>query len=186
MQCLHEPAGLENHAEGELWSRLHGAESHCTPGLCRLCCVPTNVPGRLSQGCPRELLLVLPHLFEKEGYLTKVLGFANAITMTNSSLSDAYPYYLPLGTDMPVGVRPNCSPCLKRTMDIFQAAASNTTQPVSRTYITAAQQIDLACGPDFVPETIAYKASASPRSTDSRIAFSPVLAIFLLAVAFFQ
>jgi hypothetical protein len=71
-------------------------------------------------------------------------------------------------------------------MNIFQAAASNSTQPVSRTYITAAQQIDLACGPDFVPETIEYKASASSRSADSRFAFSPLLAGILLAIAFFR
>jgi hypothetical protein len=128
-------------------------------------------------------LFVLTAPSQTDRLLTKYLGFANAITMTNSSLSDAYPYYLPLGIDMPVGVRPSCSSCLKKTMNIFQAAASNTTQLASKTYVTAAQQIDLACGPDFVPETIEYKTSASPRSVDSRAAFSPFLALLILAIA---
>jgi hypothetical protein len=105
--------------------------------------------------------------------------------MTNSSLSDAYPYYLPLGTDMPVGVRPSCSSCLKKTMNIFQSAASNNTQLVSRTYITAAQQIDMACGPDFVPETIEYKASSSASRlyADSQVSFAPILTLLLMAAA---
>jgi hypothetical protein len=70
-------------------------------------------------------------------------------------------------------------------MIIFQAAASNSTQLVSKTYVTAAQQIDLACGPDFVPETIEYKA-ASSRSIDSQAAFSPFLALLLMAIAFLR
>ncbi|KAF2427358.1 hypothetical protein EJ08DRAFT_593014 [Tothia fuscella] len=106
--------------------------------------------------------------------------FASAITMTNSSLSDAYPYYLPLGTDMPVGVRPTCGSCLRNTMSIFQSAASNTTQPASRTYMTAAEQVNVACGPDYVRASIDFKASGAG---GLRTNLSPWLAILVVFFA---
>lgn len=184
MQCLYEFTSLQAHAQRKLWKRLYSTEPHCTPSLDRPRGLPADVPGRLSQRSKGELLYVsqITHSWTETDQTRS--GFANAITMTNSSLSDAYPYYLPLGTDMPVGVRPSCSPCLKNTMTIFQAAASNSTQPVSRTYITAAQQINLACGPEYVPESVEYKASsARGRSADSRAALSPILVILLMVLA---
>jgi hypothetical protein len=69
-------------------------------------------------------------------------------------------------------------------MTIFQGAASNQTQPVSRTYITAAQQINMACGPDYVPETIEYKpTSGSGRAADLRATLSSMVALLIMVVA---
>ena len=81
------------------------------------------------------------------------LGFADAITNT-SSPTDSYIYYLPLGIALPGGARPTCSQCLNKTMAIFANAASNASQPISANYISAAQEIDLGCGPNFVNATI--------------------------------
>ncbi|KAF2399521.1 hypothetical protein EJ06DRAFT_522411 [Trichodelitschia bisporula] len=82
--------------------------------------------------------------------------FANAITLTNTtSLADAYPYYLALGTDLPGAVRPTCSNCLKNTMSIFAGAAGNQSQPISHTYRPAAEQINMGCGPGWVQESVA-------------------------------
>ena len=89
------------------------------------------------------------------------LGFANAITNA-SAVTDSYPYYLPLGVSLPGGARPSCSTCLQNTMSIFSSFAGNTTQPISRTYSNAAQQLEINCGPTFVNQSATpLKAAAS-------------------------
>jgi hypothetical protein len=70
-------------------------------------------------------------------------------------------------------------------MNIFQAAASNTTQPISRTYLTAAQQINMACGPDYVRETIEYKNSAGT-SIVSQAMGSSMIGLFIMFITLFQ
>ncbi|QDS71988.1 hypothetical protein FKW77_001574 [Venturia effusa] len=105
--------------------------------------------------------------------------FANAITGTNSTLADVYPYWLPLGTDMPSGFRSTCTTCLKNTMGIFKASAANSTLPISRTYAAAAQLINIGCGPNYVSESIdlrsASSAIASPLSMISLVTLSGML-----------
>jgi hypothetical protein len=79
--------------------------------------------------------------------------FADAITNTTNP-SDSYPYYTALGTDLPAASRPTCNQCLQDTMDSFAGYAANRDQPVSRTYTSTAQQINLGCGPGFVNATV--------------------------------
>jgi len=79
--------------------------------------------------------------------------FADAITNTTNP-SDSYPYYTALGTDLPAASRPTCNKCLQDTMDSFAGYAANRDQPVSRTYTSTAQQINLGCGPNFVNATV--------------------------------
>jgi hypothetical protein len=79
--------------------------------------------------------------------------FADAITNTTNP-SDSYPYYTALGTDLPAASRPTCNKCLQDTMDSFAGYAANRDQPVSRTYTSTAQQINLGCGPSFVNATV--------------------------------
>lgn len=86
--------------------------------------------------------------------------FANAVTNT-SSPTDPYVYYLPLGINLPGGSRPTCDECLVNTMHIFQQAAGNSSQPASGTYVPAAQQIDLSCGPTFVNTSVPLISGAS-------------------------
>ncbi|KAF1814910.1 hypothetical protein P152DRAFT_391388 [Eremomyces bilateralis CBS 781.70] len=109
--------------------------------------------------------------------------YANAITNASSS-TDSYPYYLPLGMTMPGGARPTCNTCLESIMAIFANAAQNGTQPVSQTYASAAKQINLGCGPDFVNTTVTVRTSAA--STPSPLGgIYQVLAFFMLMAYFF-
>lgn len=79
--------------------------------------------------------------------------FADAIT-NSTSPSDSYVYYLPVGIPLPGASKLSCSPCLVGTMNIFQEAASNRSQPINTNYVDAAQMIDIACGPTFANTTL--------------------------------
>lgn len=98
------------------------------------------------------------------------------------SLADAYSYYLPLGNTMPVGNRPSCSDCLKKSMAVYRSYASNTTQPLHDTYTTAAQQVNVACGPDWVSDVV--EASTSD-ATPFRSAYSLGVLLPLVVAALF-
>ncbi|MCJ1336213.1 hypothetical protein MMC09_001489 [Bachmanniomyces sp. S44760] len=93
--------------------------------------------------------------------------FANAVTNT-SSPQDSYPYYLPLGIALPPGqAAPSCDECLKDTMGVFDDAAANQSLPISIHYTDAAQQINGACGANFVNATITPIKGSSPQSKTS-------------------
>ncbi|EEQ86407.2 uncharacterized protein BDCG_01527 [Blastomyces dermatitidis ER-3] len=64
--------------------------------------------------------------------------------------SNAFIYYLPLGMPLPGSSRPTCNKCLQATMQSFSNAATTDNQPISRTYLSAANQINIECGPSFV------------------------------------
>lgn len=86
--------------------------------------------------------------------------FADAVT-NMSNPSDTYAYYLPLGMPLPSGSMLTCSDCLKNTMEIFNKAASNSSQPISKDYSQSAQMINLGCGPQFVNSTIDRSESSA-------------------------
>ncbi|KAL9123650.1 MAG: hypothetical protein Q9217_006937 [Psora testacea] len=97
--------------------------------------------------------------------------YTNAVT-NMSSPTDSYVYYLPLGVDLPAGSMPTCSQCLKDTMDVFSATASNKTQPITLTYVNAAQMVNLQCGPNFVNQSIpgaSGKSAAAINSPSGRV-----------------
>jgi hypothetical protein len=88
--------------------------------------------------------------------------FADAVTNT-SSLEDSYPYFLPLGISLPTDAHPSCSQCTKRVMETFASAASDRSQVISNTYLSAARQLDKSCGPGWIPTHISHgTARASP------------------------
>jgi hypothetical protein len=91
---------------------------------------------------------------------TSAYCFADAITNA-SSPTDSYVYYLPLNTSLPGGSQPTCNACLQNTMAVFDAAAANRSQPVASTYVAAAQQINVNCGPGFVNASIPAAASGA-------------------------
>lgn len=106
-------------------------------------------------------------------------GYANAVTNT-SSITDSYPYYLPLGVPLPGGTRATCNSCLQDAMAIFSSFAGNSTQPVSQTYNGAAQQVGIACGTNFVNQTATpLKAAASMSAVPLTSTFSLVLMLLL-------
>jgi hypothetical protein len=91
--------------------------------------------------------------------------FASAITNRSAPL-DIYTYQLPLGVNLSAGAVPTCDWCLGQTMSVFQAATANRKLPIASTYESAAQQIDLLCGPTFANQTLpnaeVTSAAASP------------------------
>ena len=94
--------------------------------------------------------------------------YSDAVTNT-SSPTNSYVYYLPLGVNLPAGSMPTCSQCLKDTMAMFAATASNKTQPITLTYIDAARMVNLQCGPNFVNQSVpgASSSSSGARATPS-------------------
>lgn len=108
--------------------------------------------------------------------------FANAVT-NSSATTDSYPYYLPVGAEMPGGTRPTCNSCLQDAMAIFASFAGNTTQPISRTYNTAAQQIAISCGTNFVNVTATPLKGAA--STTATATLTPTISLFLMLLLFF-
>ncbi|KAK4635247.1 hypothetical protein CLAFUW4_01182 [Fulvia fulva] len=97
------------------------------------------------------------------GCLTDTDGnycFSNAVTNT-SSPSSSYIYYLPLGVKLPGGARPACNTCLQNTMAIFAETAGNASQPLSQDYGTAAEQVQMICGPQFVDSSIMTSAATT-------------------------
>lgn len=71
-----------------------------------------------------------------------------------TKIDNSYVYYLPLGTPFPGSSRPTCNQCLQSTMEIFAEAAQSKGQPLTKTYIPAAQQINIACGPNFASTAV--------------------------------
>ncbi|KAG4027520.1 hypothetical protein MFRU_029g00440 [Monilinia fructicola] len=75
--------------------------------------------------------------------------YAQAVT-NSSSPTDSYIYYLPLNVSLPGGSQPTCNECLKTTMAVFDQAGSVRTSAIAGTYVQAAGQINVQCGPGFV------------------------------------
>ncbi|KKZ62215.1 hypothetical protein EMCG_03353 [[Emmonsia] crescens] len=79
--------------------------------------------------------------------------FSDALTNTTTP-ANSYIYYLPLGMPLPGSSRLTCNKCLQATMQSFSRAAMADNQPISRTYLPAAQQINIVCGPSFVEAAV--------------------------------
>jgi hypothetical protein len=103
--------------------------------------------------------------------------FANAITNV-SSIADSYPYFLPLGMPLTPGTRPSCSACLKNTMQVFAVGARNSSQLISKTYSQAAEQLNMACGVDWLQVNVPISSSATKFSI-SRAALATLLPAML-------
>ncbi|KAF2867269.1 hypothetical protein BDV95DRAFT_503453 [Massariosphaeria phaeospora] len=107
--------------------------------------------------------------------------FANAVTNTTAT-TDSYPYYLPLGVVMPGGARPTCNSCLQDAMAIFSSFASNSTQPVSQTYNSAAELVGGACGPTFLSKTAIPLKGAAAATT---VSFAPTISLVIMLLLYF-
>ncbi|KAF2823573.1 hypothetical protein CC86DRAFT_457904 [Ophiobolus disseminans] len=108
--------------------------------------------------------------------------FANAVTNTTST-TDSYPYYLPVGQELPAGSRPTCNSCLQDAMAIYAQYGNNVTQPISKTYVSAAQQLSIACGRTFVNVTAAPLRGAATTTHTSQ--FTPTITLILMFVFYF-
>lgn len=86
---------------------------------------------------------------------------------TNHNVADYYVYFLPIGISFPGSSRPTCNECLKATMEVFAESAVIKGQPLAQTYIPAAQQINMGCGPGFVNATVKVGSVSSAGSLTS-------------------
>ncbi len=70
-------------------------------------------------------------------------------------------------------------------MAIFNEAASNKTQPIYGDYASAAQLIDLGCGPGFVNATVPQgKGTSMTSSGTPKPSISPVMALLAMITVF--
>jgi hypothetical protein len=92
-------------------------------------------------------------LFENQDDDTEMYCYAKAAT-NSTDPSDGYLYWLPLGMDYPGSSVPSCNQCTRDTMGIFRDAAADRSQLISKTYLSAAQQINTLCGVNFVDASL--------------------------------
>ncbi|KIW65014.1 hypothetical protein PV04_07306 [Phialophora macrospora] len=78
--------------------------------------------------------------------------------------ADFYPYYTAIGLSMPQTASPSCTQCLKETMRIFASYAENAVQPLAKTYLPCAVQVDKTCGSVFVSTDVKVGSVASPNA----------------------
>ena len=107
--------------------------------------------------------------------------YANAV-MNASAPSSSYVYYLPLGVSLPGGTQPTCDQCLKNTLSIFASYATNSSQPLYTDYGTAAQTIDMTCGPQFAASAVQTGAASS---FSVRTGLTSTTAAFILSAFLF-
>ncbi|KAK4189531.1 hypothetical protein QBC35DRAFT_380104 [Podospora australis] len=116
---------------------------------------------------------------------TSAYCYANAATNRTSPGSN-YMYFLPLNSSLPGSSTPACSYCNQQTMNMYQAATADRRQSIANTYTSAAKQINLVCGPNWVNETLAAEVVRSggvrgvTTSTVLATAVSVVVAFSLL------
>jgi len=105
--------------------------------------------------------------------------FCFSRSATNSTnAADYYVYFLALGMALPASSRPTCNQCLQNTMQVFENEAQYVGQPLTQTYIPAAEQINLGCGPNFANTSVLVGSKAAI-STGSLVGQRPNMAIFI-------
>ncbi|PGG95936.1 hypothetical protein GX51_08070 [Blastomyces parvus] len=107
--------------------------------------------------------------------------FSDSIS-NGTRASNAFVYYLPLGMPLPGSSRPTCSKCLQATMQSFSLAATIDNQPISRTYLSAAQQINIECGPSFVVAAVKLGSENGASATARLIQGSSLFGFNLIGV----
>jgi hypothetical protein len=113
---------------------------------------------------------------------TNAYCYANAVTnLTNPSTT--YFYFLPLNKSLPATTVPACGYCLQQTMNLYQAATADRRQPIANTYVSAAKQANVICGPGFVNETLAAEVIPSRAALAVRVSAWLVMALPLLVGA---
>ncbi|KAF3769874.1 hypothetical protein M406DRAFT_270867, partial [Cryphonectria parasitica EP155] len=91
---------------------------------------------------------------------TSAYCFGDAVT-NSTDPTETYFYFLPLNSTLPGSTVPNCGSCLQDTMSIYHVATANRKQPIANTYVSAAQDVDVICGPTFANTTLAEAMTTS-------------------------
>jgi hypothetical protein len=67
-------------------------------------------------------------------------------------------------------------------MALFAQYGNNVTQPISKTYGSAASQLSIACGRTFVNVTAAPLKAAAPTTS---VSLTPMLTLVLMFILYF-
>ncbi|KAJ2988053.1 hypothetical protein NUW58_g4177 [Xylaria curta] len=108
--------------------------------------------------------------------------FASAVT-NRTTTSNAYLYYLPFNSTLPVDIYPACGSCTQQTMGIYQAATSNRKAEIANTYPRAAEQINSMCGNNFVNTSLAAVVDSGTTTSLYPTSSSSLLLLSFLSVA---
>jgi len=95
---------------------------------------------------------------------TSAYCFADAIT-NSSNPTDSYIYFLPLNISLVGGSQPTCDSCLRNTMSVFEAASSDRSSALASDYVSAAMQVNVNCGPNFVNQSLAAPVVSGSQSS---------------------
>ncbi|KAK5948252.1 hypothetical protein OHC33_010686 [Knufia fluminis] len=104
--------------------------------------------------------------------------------MESSSADDSYPYYTGVGLALPQTSEPQCTTCLKQTMDIFAGYAEKQEQPLSETYLGCATRVNTGCGESFANTQIQSVSKVASTSGTSKLATTSSSGILLVALLF--
>jgi hypothetical protein len=94
--------------------------------------------------------------------------FSDAI-LNRTNPTDFYPYYTAVGMILPPAVHPTCNQCLHDTMEVFAGYAGTDNQPLAKTYLACANQIDATCGTGFVATNIKTGAITTPGASGASL-----------------
>jgi hypothetical protein len=109
---------------------------------------------------------------------------SNSSSSSTGSSADFYPYYTAIGLSMPQTASPTCTQCLKETMRIFASYAENEVQPLARTYLPCAVQVDKSCGNGFVSTDVKVGSVTSPNAAAGGVgAYIPKVSSLVMFVA---
>lgn len=113
---------------------------------------------------------------------TSAYCFAEAIT-NSSNPTDSYIYFLPLNVSLVGGSQPTCDSCLQDTMAVFESASSDRSSALVDTYVLAAQQINVNCGPQFVNTSLAQAATSNAYTSTTPTSSMGLVALLAIAMS---
>lgn len=87
------------------------------------------------------------------------------LTLNATNLADYWVYLLAVGMPLPSSSQPTCNVCVQATMQIFGTYAQIEGQPLTTTYLPAAQEMDASCGASFVSTAVAVASSSTNGGT---------------------
>ncbi|KAK9472538.1 uncharacterized protein V1510DRAFT_365490 [Dipodascopsis tothii] len=107
--------------------------------------------------------------------------FVNAFDNATFS-NDANIYYLPLDVALASSANATCSTCGQDIMAVFARYANDTTEALSRTYLSAAQILDGDCGNDYASTAVINTSASSSSTSASSLSASPHRAWYSVGV----
>lgn len=90
--------------------------------------------------------------------------------MESDTADDSYPYYTAVGMALPQASEPQCTACLKQTMEIFSGYANQEEQSLSETYPECAIQVNTECGEGFAETAVKSVSKIASTSGTSQLA----------------